>query len=579
MKKEYIEIIDTKITDKWGVFWNEMETVRDFLQNFFDANSVKDIKIEVNESTVEVFAPQIFDYQELLYLGSDKGGNSESIGQYGEGWKASVLNAMRNFNCGVEIIVKDKRLSFYFEHKEIGDTFKRVIFCKVYDEIPINGSKLIVSRCSKKMIHEFKFGLRYFYYEGNPLLGEELTSTHDDKVMFFKSNEKEGYVFYNKLLRSRLDIPIVIVCNKSYHHIEVKIKHDRDRKAFNDEVLERLLKYTCKAIWNKSDIIEHLKDYWSNGHKFLNILANSINRWNRMSYKFPEIYFARDSGGNKDEVKSEKAKVLKEFELSNYIACPSYMSRFGMKTAIEIAEKRVQERESKKSERHLENLKQHSRQTNFFEQSAINLLTEYIRKHSKPLFEKCHSYKYVLCESANIVRDLKLANKEGKNTIYLTKSFFTYNFPDALVLMISEWQKLDGYTKVLNDFYISLLTAFLKYEDTISEIKNYEKNWNEIINKIIEEKGFISFKPNAIKDNELPEKLRELFMEGKIHEVIDSLKEVEFEDKKLENDFILLAEQYNSWHRNNLKGISNPDPADINKIKVGILSLINAMKN
>jgi len=34
MEEKVVEIIDTQITDKWGVQWDEMETVRDFLQNF-----------------------------------------------------------------------------------------------------------------------------------------------------------------------------------------------------------------------------------------------------------------------------------------------------------------------------------------------------------------------------------------------------------------------------------------------------------------------------------------------------------------------------------------------------------------
>lgn len=41
------EIIDTRITDQWGVDWNPMEIVRDFLQNFYDANPIKDIKITI----------------------------------------------------------------------------------------------------------------------------------------------------------------------------------------------------------------------------------------------------------------------------------------------------------------------------------------------------------------------------------------------------------------------------------------------------------------------------------------------------------------------------------------------------
>lgn len=74
--KNSAEIIDTNVTDKWGVHWSEMETVRDFLQNFYDANKISDINISIDRNTVNVFAPAIFDPNELIYLGSGKLGDT-----------------------------------------------------------------------------------------------------------------------------------------------------------------------------------------------------------------------------------------------------------------------------------------------------------------------------------------------------------------------------------------------------------------------------------------------------------------------------------------------------------------------
>ena len=72
MKPKEIEIIDTRITDQWGVNWTPMEIARDFLQNFYDDNAIDDIKIEIKGTSVVVSAPKVFDYKELLYLVSDK---------------------------------------------------------------------------------------------------------------------------------------------------------------------------------------------------------------------------------------------------------------------------------------------------------------------------------------------------------------------------------------------------------------------------------------------------------------------------------------------------------------------------
>ena len=54
MAKIEPEIIDTRITDHWGVDWNAMEIVRDFLQNFYDANPIEDIKIKINKRTQNI---------------------------------------------------------------------------------------------------------------------------------------------------------------------------------------------------------------------------------------------------------------------------------------------------------------------------------------------------------------------------------------------------------------------------------------------------------------------------------------------------------------------------------------------
>ena len=49
---EIIDKINTHISDAWGVYWSEMETVRDFLENFYDANRIEDIKIDANDLIV-----------------------------------------------------------------------------------------------------------------------------------------------------------------------------------------------------------------------------------------------------------------------------------------------------------------------------------------------------------------------------------------------------------------------------------------------------------------------------------------------------------------------------------------------
>jgi len=508
-----IDLVDTKITDKWGVMWNEMETVRDFLQNFYDANDIKDINISIDNKTVKVLAPEIFDYQELLYLGSDKNENSEAIGQYGEGWKASVLNALRNFNCSVEIIINDKKLKFFFKDKKIGKTVKRVVFCQVLEVKAINGSMLVVGNCPPAIIQEFKFGLKYFYHENNPLFGEELSTTWDNRITFLKSTENSGYVFYKKLLRAQIDVPIIIICNKPYHYVEIKIKHDRDRKAFNDEVLERLLKYVCKNIPDREEVVRYMKDYWISGHKILNIIAEAVRWRNRISMEFPENYYAKDSNSNQRDKKDfdlylERDRILEEFKRKKFIECPHYMSYFGMKTPLSEAEKVLEKKLEK-------NIQTYSRKVNFSEQTSINLLMEFIRNYSKKLFEKCQDFTFIIADTQKTIEDLKKKQKYDDKNIYIKKTFFTYNFVDAIVSLISEF---DTHHKMrsdsdFSDFYIALISAFLKGKTTVNGLMNYKTKWDNLIGMIVEGENFIpiEIQQEKISTNQI-DKLREFFI-------------------------------------------------------------------
>ena len=272
MSKE--QIIDTRITDQWGVNWSPMEIARDFLQNFYDDNNVADINIDIKGKTVAISAPMAFDYKELIYMGSDK--DESKIGQYGEGFKAATLNAMRDHKCKIKVFVKDYSLEFFFEEKIIGKAKKKIVMCKLLNTDTIKGTKLVIENCPSVLRKEFKFGLNYFYYEGNPLFGDLIAQSNND-IFFYKSKKEEGYVYYHKLLRAKLDIPLIIVCNRRYKTIDARIKHDRDRKAFDDNVKYQLIKSNGKAIHqNLHHVINYLEPYWAEGHKILYQFADGV---------------------------------------------------------------------------------------------------------------------------------------------------------------------------------------------------------------------------------------------------------------------------------------------------------------
>lgn len=480
-----LEIIDTKITDRWGVHWDEMETVRDFLQNFYDANDINDIKIEVNDSTVTISAPTAFDYNELIYLGSDKAQNPNAIGQYGEGFKASVVNALRNWNCIVEFCILDKKLRFYFESMFIGKSDKRVIFCEVSEIEKISGSKLIVHNCTTKLVEEFKFGLNHFYYETNPLFEKKFVATYQKDIIIYKSNDKNGYIFYKKLLRYKTNVPIVIVCNKEYKNVENKIKHDRDRKAFNDDVLETLLKLVFRNFrsYELRSTFLSLENWWAKGHKLLAIIADTRSYNDRDIY-FPENYYAKESNNTNLNEKNEIEKILQEFKDLNYKCCPRYMSKLGMKTPEDIAKKRLKEKEE------LIN-KTYSRDLTFLEKQGILTLSFFIKELSVDLFKKFENAKYSTGDNEEIIGELKKKRTYNQQHVFINKDFFMFPFNDALAILLHEWAHIygpDG-SRTFSDALTSFISLILKKEELINKVKIYEKNWNEVCLKINQERS------------------------------------------------------------------------------------------
>jgi hypothetical protein len=403
-----IENVDMRITDTWGVAWDEMETTRDFLQNFYDANDVDKIKILCLSNEVKVSAAAAFDYKELLYLGSDKGNDPNTIGQYGEGFKASLLNAMRNWNCNVELCVNDRKLRFYFKTDNFGKSEKKVIYCEISEITPIRGTELKISNCPSKLIEEFKFGMKYFYYEQNPLFGDILLDSYHGDILIRKSTDKYGYIFYKKLLRAKLDIPIIMICNKENKAIDNQIKHDRDRKAFNEKVIESLIKYICKQFHvNKFKLLVlHLKDWWAKGDKYLAVIAETqrpsyYGETHKADY-FPENYYAREStnpwpldGIDKLELELKIKEISEKYKEKKYVCCPRYMSFFGMKSpdSEAIDELKISLLDEKKR----------NRPPTLLEHEAIILSASFCKGISLTLFERYDNAIYKISNSEKII--------------------------------------------------------------------------------------------------------------------------------------------------------------------------------
>jgi hypothetical protein len=518
-----VEHVDLHVSEQWGVLWDEMETVRDFFQNFYDANDVDEIKVMINKKTVEISAPAQFDYNELLYMHTTKGYNSDSIGQYGEGFKASLVNAMRNWDCTVEMYVDNRKLRFYFKGKKFGESESRIIMCEVSQINPIQGTRLVVKNCSSRLLTEFEFGLKHFYYEQNPLFGDCIINDRYDDIQIYKSTEKNcGYLFYGKLIRSKMNLPIVVVCNKSYKRIDDKTKFDRDRKAFTQDVKEMLLKYifqTMKYI-KIDDLLLHVKDFWIKGDNELAIIAETRRR----SYGihgdillndlFPENYYAKESylqvSDNDNQLINPLIKnVVDEYRKANYNCCPRYMSRFGMKTPDYIA----RERKTVKQQ-NITNL--YSRDLTFWEKQGVNLLADFIKNLSSEIYKRFKDAVYSIGENDEIIGELKTKRDYTKQHVFLNKIVFTLPFNDALAILIHEWSHMYGGDggRSFSDALTGFISLILKNEKALEELKTYVSRWKEILTNVQNERkdSISNLNLDELFDNLPTEKIKEILM-------------------------------------------------------------------
>lgn len=483
MKDNLIEIIDTKITDKWGVQWDEMETARDFLQNFFDANPVANIQIKAGGTTVKVFGPATFDYQELLYLGSDKSNDPTKVGQYGEGWKASVVNAMRNFGCTVELTVQNRRLEFYFEEKEIGQSVKQVVFCKVFEHPETIGTLLTVGNCSEKLIHEFLHALHYFYYPRNPFLGDAIfINEHVGMEVYKSSSPTEGYIFYKRLMRAKLDAPIVVVCNTPIQTVEGLTQHDRDRKSFNRDVQIQILKTVFSHVHKKGDIIQHLEKWWVDGHWILNLLAqmHQGQHVSRYNFNFPEHYYADiKSCHGSPELAIEIRRVLQEFEDKNYVTCPGYLHWLGMKSPVSLAQQIIKEREEKARAAAVRKLTLHERQ-------ALVVLWDFVEELSKEMSQVWTQANYLICSSDEVSDALIEAMQKNRSGCFVLKNdFFSEPFFTALSIMLQNSLRLGYGERMWEGIMQRMIDMIYQNSDAVMQTKKfYEATWEECRQKV-----------------------------------------------------------------------------------------------
>jgi hypothetical protein len=479
----HVRSLTSSVTTSWGVNWNEEFIARDILQNFFDANrhQLDEVKVDVEGSKVTISAPADFELERLFYLGSEKG--EGDIGQYGEGLKVAAVCLLRDHQIEPMVISGDKVVYLRVETEKVSGTeLQPVVYDFFRRSKPAKGTRLILPGCSKNLIRALQTGLTHFMYPENPLLGAKLWSSWDHDFALYRATTKIGHIFYRSLKRGETpDIPVVLVIDRKYEQIEKKIRHDRDRNAFGDELMKSFYRHFAqKGVKDHADgqsaIVVAAAPCWTRGHALLNEVADcSHSHWPRATLDsvFGDRFYAHSTAH--DAAQSlEYARLEKIWRHEARTPLPRYFGRFGVINARHHCE----ELERKASE---EARRRHHRAPTAAESSAIKLLAQIIRDlapTTMALFDR-KTTNYSVAETEVVLGELKEKRSYYSQDVFLASSLFVADFAHCLAVFLHEHTHVFGQdgSRGFSDALTELLETLVRHR---RDLDAFEARWNEI---------------------------------------------------------------------------------------------------
>lgn len=476
------------VTTAWGVDWNEDYIARDLMQNFFDANRnrLNDITIRDVGPHVVVAAPTPFKLERLFYLGSEKG--DDDVGQYGEGFKVAATCLLRDHGATPVALSGNDVVVLRTSDTRVADTKMSPIEYDFFTSSrTVDGTVLVLADCSDKLKSAMQQGLTHFFYDGNPLLGELVSSTDRSQAAIYKSTNGQGHIFYRNLKRGEIDdIPIVLVINKKYQAMETKIGKDRDRNAFGAEVLESF--YNCfvkygLAAWYYDNgtraILEAAKKRWEKGHPLLHALARQIMtpwRTELTNDLFQDKYFASSSTDRdpRPEVQLQRDQIEQRWIDQGRIRLPVYFFRFGVASASEEIKRRQQKalEESKRN---------NQRSPTKAEYEAIHLLGRILKEFAPEIvavFEQGRT-SYTVAKTETLLGQLKDGRTYKSRDVFLAESVFVDEFPVAVATFLHEHSHIFGYdgSRGFTDALTMLLETVIRQRQALDPL---EQAWEKV---------------------------------------------------------------------------------------------------
>ncbi|MBQ1490552.1 MAG: hypothetical protein IIZ39_01220, partial [Blautia sp.] len=212
----------------------------------------------------------LFSHEWLTYIGgSTKTDSANTVGKYGEGFKICCLSLLK---LGIPDVVMHSG-SWYIKPTaypiQIEDKTVEMLGYLYWEGENDGETRLTVRHIPEDYERFLKEGPLHFFYEGNPLLGEELprgvtrafrTSSVPIPCEDAYTSDFQGILYYHNLARARLPFPFHLVYLEEMHYGD-----SRSRDLIEGYTLMELLYCAFKKLSPEASlaILEYKRSSWS----------------------------------------------------------------------------------------------------------------------------------------------------------------------------------------------------------------------------------------------------------------------------------------------------------------------------
>lgn len=520
----FIRTQESSVTTEWGVDWSDSMIARDLLQNFYDAHlpNIGQVKVLTKGSSATIVGKVTFDLNKLFYLASEK--TDEHVGQYGEGFKAAVACLLRRYPDAIVVAQSEQKLvRVRLGERELDGSSIQPLIYDFFESTPkFNGNRLLIKKVATDLVTEIKSGLNQFWHRQNPLAGDKIISSSDDKLSIYHATDNRGYLFYRGLKRGEMaSLPLVLVCEKPYQQIERKIDQDRDRKAFDDAIVSIFYNVWANNFFKSNGnaigvVIDACRPLWEQGksHPLLAAIASKHPPIGTLiSDRFDQEFFAVCKASNPMEQLRISTKE-EEWKSEGRVALPSYFRVFGVENADSFFEKQI-ELAKKEAERKGRRLLSPA------ETAAKQVLDEAVQKLAPEIWNSFGNLRpnYSIAETEVLLGQFKKSLPYRSSQVFLAASIFEADFATAISVFLHEHTHIYGYdgSREFTDALTWLVASVIRNR---SEIKQLVERWDDEVQKVDKER-----KLKRQDENRTTDTLIEDFSKTEMQEILRLLPE------------------------------------------------------